>query len=287
MKKVLDPKSPEYRDLVKKLTTSKTSVPSPLFKTSLSNLPVKTKKIPKKRTVVVKKKARMLTGDKNVDLLIMENLGDRDLFNFCISDKYAASLCKNEDFWRNRFMSRFGKTAGKYKPEKRTWKNHYLKVVSVLDQYSKNRWDFFDLLSWNFKDEIEYIEKVGEGFISVNIEQAPEDIQILYWLLDLGKNIKLRFPIDRYGELEDIEREYKSEIYFTPYEVMKIIRKFYDEPLTRKELGEQKDVGNPYAEDYTLEDADKGEVKRYDMLSFFFEGFCKDEDGVYGILYGT
>jgi hypothetical protein len=79
-----------------------------------------------------------LTRNKNVDLLTLEKLDDKSLFNFCISnpkDEYLKNLCGNEDFWRNRFTKIFGKQRGTYKSSKRTWKDFYLKIIHYLDKY--------------------------------------------------------------------------------------------------------------------------------------------------------
>jgi hypothetical protein len=239
----------------------------------------------------------MLSGNKNVDLLILDNIEDRDLFNYCLTDKYAAKLCKNEDFWRNRFLKRFGKVASEYKPKTRSWKNHYLKVVSDLDKYSANPWEFFNEISWNFRDEVRwrnlpnYQEFLDPSFRVQSyreIKYAPEEVQNVYWLLDLGKTVKIDYIIDRYDELDPIVEEYTSETYFTPHTVLEKVREFYNKPLTRSELEEQKDIGNPFADDYSLEEADRGEVKRIDMLGEpFFEGFYNSDKDYHTIMFGT
>ncbi len=76
---------------------------------------------------------KFLTQNKDADLLIMSKLDDEDLFNLCLTDKYASKLCKSEDFWKNRFIHRFGV---KYGPtDGKTWKNQYLKLVRYLDLF--------------------------------------------------------------------------------------------------------------------------------------------------------
>ena len=80
----------------------------------------------------------MLTGNKNADLLILNNLDDRSLFNVCVSnpkDEYLKSLCGNEDFWRNRFIQIFGKKYLFYKSPDRSWKDFYLKIIYYLEKF--------------------------------------------------------------------------------------------------------------------------------------------------------
>lgn len=73
-----------------------------------------------------------LSGRKDVDLLILSRLSDRELFNYCLTDKYAYSLCADESFWMNRFISTFGNEKMKFKSANRTWKNFYLSIISFL-----------------------------------------------------------------------------------------------------------------------------------------------------------
>ena len=65
-----------------------------------------------------------MKGSKDTNLLIMEKLDDESLFNLCLTNKNAAFLCQNEDFWRKRFVSNYGQDVAKYKPKERTWKKH-------------------------------------------------------------------------------------------------------------------------------------------------------------------
>ena len=46
------------------------------------------------------------TGNKDVDLVILNQLNDRDLFSICQVNKYISSLC-NEDFWKKKFMRKY------------------------------------------------------------------------------------------------------------------------------------------------------------------------------------
>ena len=76
----------------------------------------------------------MFTPIRDLDLKILSNLNDRDLFSFCLTDKTANKLCQDENLWRNKFIDRFGHEMMKYKPEERTWKKYYLSIISDLDE---------------------------------------------------------------------------------------------------------------------------------------------------------
>ena len=215
-----------------------------------------------------------LTRDSN--FLVMQKMDDRTLLNYCKTNKKAAELCRDENFWRNRFVNRFGKEAATYKPKDRTWKNHYLYTIIDLDFYNKLSWDFFDKIEWNMHND--------------NIQEIAKDYKYskrtAFWLLDLGDIITITYPIDRYQELEPIKRTYTSSRYFTPYEVLKLVRNFYQEKVTAEELDEQKEIDNPYAEDYGYENI--GDLKRIDLMGDpFFEGFRREEDGSYYLNLGS
>lgn len=77
------------------------------------------------------KKEILLTGIRDIDLKILEELSDQELFSFCLVNKEANKLCSNEVFWRNRFIKRFGQF-NRWKPENRSYKNFYLSLVKEL-----------------------------------------------------------------------------------------------------------------------------------------------------------
>ena len=80
------------------------------------------------------------TRIKDVDLEILSKMNDRELGRICSTDKYFRNLCKNDDFWRNRTMKRFGKYFGDklyyYFQETQlpTWREYYISVVDFLEK---------------------------------------------------------------------------------------------------------------------------------------------------------
>src|SRR5581483_204211 len=49
-------------------------------------------------------KMQTLSGNKDTDLQILQNLNDTDFPTICKVNKYIHSLCENESFWLNRFL---------------------------------------------------------------------------------------------------------------------------------------------------------------------------------------
>lgn len=75
---------------------------------------------------------RTLTQIKDVDQKILSELDDKSLFEFCITHKYGSALCKDDLFWKKRFISKYGHSN---KNNNRTWKNFYMTVIYYLDKY--------------------------------------------------------------------------------------------------------------------------------------------------------
>lgn len=129
------------------------------------------------------------TGNKDVDYTIMANLDDRSLLNFCQTDKYVSVLCRNDEFWRRRFISKYGDKASNYKPAERTWRNHYLKVLIDLDMFSNNPAEFLRHIGWSGDPNTSiYYKKVlnSNRWLHSPFLQAPEWVMNNFYLLDLG-----------------------------------------------------------------------------------------------------
>jgi hypothetical protein len=78
------------------------------------------------------KMEKSLSKIKDVDKKILSELDDQSLLEFCKSNKYGNELCKDELFWKQRFINRFGRAD---KNTDRSWKDFYLNVVFYMDKY--------------------------------------------------------------------------------------------------------------------------------------------------------
>ena len=175
----------------------------------------------------------MLTT-RDTDLIILSKLDDKDLFSTCLVNKAANKLCNNEDFWRNRFVSKYGELAAKYKPENRSWRNHYLKVIIDLEKFPKPV-DFLSHILWG-SEGIEnslYIENPKDMFIGpgkwIPLSEAPEWVMNNLWLLKLG-DLKINFINQMGSEMIELKQQ-------TPIGVLnKISEKFFITPEDRQQV---------------------------------------------------
>lgn len=210
--------------------------------------------------------------NKDTAFQIMLELDDRELFILCgkeksleFKNKKFSKYCNNKIFWEKRFVNRFGLLAGSYKPKDRTWKRHYLTVVSQLDEYKDNPWKFFNLIYWNIATKPENANfLILDSYI--NVDKAPERLHNSFWMLELGKDITIEYPVYNYNGKDYIQRRYKNDTNYTPGKVLKLIYDFYQEPM------------NYEGDDDVSEEDD---VKLIDFMQTyrFFEGFT-DENGV-------
>ena len=78
---------------------------------------------------------------KDTDLIILSKLDDRDLLNTCLVNKAANRLCEDENFWRNRFITRYGQKDFEFMRDKlqMTWRKFMLLLIRYLDLDNLNR----------------------------------------------------------------------------------------------------------------------------------------------------
>jgi hypothetical protein len=85
-----------------------------------------------------------LTNNKDTDLIILSKLNDKDLLNACLTNKSVNKACKDENFWRLRFIETFDKkfpvkpgydVPSQHKSPRETWRNFYLKFLYYTDRY--------------------------------------------------------------------------------------------------------------------------------------------------------
>jgi len=67
-----------------------------------------------------------MTTVKDVDYMLMSEMNDRDLLNFCKTNKYSSEICRNENFWKKRTFVNYGEVE---KNPDRTWKDFYINII--------------------------------------------------------------------------------------------------------------------------------------------------------------
>lgn len=233
--KKLDTSSPEFRDLVSSVIKSKINLP-PLSSSH---------------------SAKILSNVKDVDLKILSELNDTDLFNFCIVNKYANKLCKDEHFWMNRFLERFGTP---HKPDYMSWRRYYLQVVKDINEL-KNPWDFFQIRFTRIGDIFRNIFRDP----NIDVWRMTQKQQNQYYYLDLGSHPIVFRLHQTVADDINIVKEYKN---LTPEKLLKIVSDFYRAPVPIEEFRQQQAAGNTLTQKWTEEDVKHDKVRRISLYNF-------------------
>lgn len=67
--------------------------------------------------------------------ILLSYSDDIDVLNFCLSSKYNNDIVCNENFWKNRFLSKYGQ----FDKGDMSWKKFYLNIIRVKDKALRNR----------------------------------------------------------------------------------------------------------------------------------------------------
>ncbi len=140
----------------------------------------------------------MLTGNKDVDRKILNNLEDKDLVNLCQTNKKANSLCNDQVFWMNRVFQKFGDVGGdilrKYKKDLScSWSEYYIQYLRKINSTNANY--YLTSGSWNGRLDFVIIALKNGANIHTNNDQALRwasrygHLEIVKYLVSLGANI--------------------------------------------------------------------------------------------------
>ena len=139
---------------------------------------------------------RAFTEIRDVDLKILSELDDRSLLNSCSANKYVYNICKDENFWRNRFIKKYGEHAASYKPTDRSWKNHYMQLIIDLEKFAHNPLKFFDYIFVG-KNDFYTPKKSLYSNEWIPLDKSPEWVVNNFWLLNLGTAVRIKqVPLD-------------------------------------------------------------------------------------------
>ena len=214
-KKILDPKSPEYRDIVAKLTSASPNLSLPPLQ--IPQIQIPQKQIPQSPQIQIPQvKSLGLTGVRDLDITILLELNDIDLFKVCQTNKYISLICENESLWRRKLSKRYNKTE---KPKETTWKEYYISLKREEEKdigynlYYLNDVGKFGIGHGVFFPYYVAREKTkvyGSILIQSNVDFFPESIDIykkdiLYAMFNT-RTKKLKSPIFRKKDLSKLKK---------------------------------------------------------------------------------
>lgn len=72
--------------------------------------------------------------NKDTSLIILSKLNDKDLLSTCMVNKDANKICQDQNFWRNRFISRYGEENFNFMKDKvKNWRIFMLSLIRYID----------------------------------------------------------------------------------------------------------------------------------------------------------
>ena len=115
------------------------------------------------------------TGNKQTDLIVLAQLDDVSLGRMCQTNQYFKELCRNEDFWRNRTLARFGKAIPRDTMnytrvgKELTWREYYIRLVdfvekSFVNSIATEELDLIDLNYHIFDKNNDIFDEIIEHF---------------------------------------------------------------------------------------------------------------------------
>ena len=112
------------------------------------------------------------------------DLNNSDLVKICATNKRMYDICNNyPSFWRNKFVKDYGEHAVQYKPESRSWKNHYMTVFIDLGKYKEDPVKFLDNIVWRNTVNESFFTDVNKKLVPLN--QAPEWVMNNLYMLNI------------------------------------------------------------------------------------------------------
>ena len=110
-----------------------------------------------------------LTVQKDTDIMVIDEISDRDLLNLCIADP-SLSICRDDNFWRERLFRKHGRV--QKSPEK-TWKTFYLQLVYYMGYVYLNI-SMSSAARGGHQDLVDFFIQKGANDLNTGMENAAE-----------------------------------------------------------------------------------------------------------------
>ena len=122
--------------------------------------------------------------DRQEALNQLQQLGDRKLLELCISDENINSLCRDQGFWKERYVKKFGQ------PEIKNitnWRNYYLKIlIQEEEEETRPRWDTIEESRNYGEGTLVSPDMEFRGFEYDDDEELENASDLLYQENDMG-----------------------------------------------------------------------------------------------------
>jgi hypothetical protein len=198
-KSIFKPDSPEFRDLVKRTTNIKLSLPSLSKKEEAqSSIHIHTKpSLPPLNEAIktlpnIREQRKQFTGLKDTDREVLKHMDDRQLLKVCSIDKRMwIEVC--DDSFLKRRLEKYPDIE-KYKKEKESWKQFFLRAVHII---AKMQEEFgFEYNTGNFEKQYELFKKYKDFDLLYNASKRGE-LSLIKFAVSHGVSLTDEYGIDK------------------------------------------------------------------------------------------
>ena len=153
-----------------------------------------------------------MLGLKELDILVLENLDDKDLVSYCKTNKAANRVCQDQSFWYNRLRLKFPQIDLEIMAEVKSgnWSDIYIQMVQFVRSISQNkdiRRNKDEIISFRNKEEalvrasqyghldiVKYLVEEGayiHAWEDYSLIMAGENghLEVVKYLVEKGANI--------------------------------------------------------------------------------------------------
>ena len=145
-----------------------------------------------------------MLGLKELDRMILSNLDDKDLVNYCRTNKAMNKICNDQTFWFNRLQSRFPQIDLEVmrKVKIGSWSDVYIEMVKFVRSVNKTYW-----LSKKKKEELISFQDKDTGLRAAS---RYGYLEMVKYLVENGADIHARNDnalreASRYGHLDIVK----------------------------------------------------------------------------------
>jgi hypothetical protein len=239
------------------------------------------------------------TGIKDIDLEILSKLDDSEIGKLCSTNKYFRNLCKDDVFWRNRTIKRFGKYLGNaetlntYRNQYNipTWRLYYISLIDFLDRdYFKNdRKDLLKLHTLKEKNNNNFEEQLLDNYDKYKWKEIlkeelfdPNKFGYISELEDEDRKEYLEYILNSENKRIDPNEALDEMLYLSFDEDKHIIEKYLKDPRTSIE----KIINSVviFSGKFINEDEDEDRDKEYSVLDLYLD-IIKGHGGVERLIH--
>ncbi len=118
---------------------------------------------------------------------------------------------RNESFWRNRLLQKYGDLALKLKPENKSWKDQYMQIVIDTNSYRYPKAQILNRVIWDPRGEeySKYIGASGNEFPFLKAGNFEKRFINAFYFMNLGPDFQNKTA---YQYLEEKAKEAKGPV---------------------------------------------------------------------------